>query len=406
MKYKLETKEDIIAYLYFGYLPKATEYKLLKQICEAIDKYSFSSLKEEEISKLTYKFWDEGIIKGLENSEGKQIVLPLSGGFDSRFILGGLLKHISPNEIVAFTYGVPGSYNFEISKKIAQHTGIDHYLFDLNQVIFDEVELRSYIDLIDRPVPLFHSYLHYYPFKQFGQDKLFWSGVYGGEIISQYLNIDSNDEIEKQFVNKKKIGTSKITGIDYTSFLPDIPLELKNKIHYSDTLNFASRQEAYITPVNLFNKYSFVTPFSYEKFISLLFQIDRSYRVEARLAKSIAHQYYPELFKIPLDKKGGLPINPSIFDVIKKYFKLGIGNYIFPYFGLEKKYKNINAVEFDKIYKENNLFSKMIDDKNEEFLTDPRMRYFDLKNNTHNTYDLLSRSSACILMQYQSKIER
>lgn len=69
----------------------------------------------------------EGLDKSAESSvrrlaeyaEGRQIVIPLSGGYDSRLI-ALLLKRIGYDNILTFTYGVPGNKESEYSRQVAE----------------------------------------------------------------------------------------------------------------------------------------------------------------------------------------------------------------------------------------------------------------------------------------------
>lgn len=60
--------------------------------------------------------------------------MSLSGGLDSRAILGGLISAGLKDSIVTVTFGTPGTYDFDIGKKIATELGIKHELIDLTSV--------------------------------------------------------------------------------------------------------------------------------------------------------------------------------------------------------------------------------------------------------------------------------
>lgn len=53
----------------------------------------------------------------------RQIVVPLSGGYDSRLIVT-LLKRLGYNNILTFTYGVPGNKESQYSKQVAEALGL------------------------------------------------------------------------------------------------------------------------------------------------------------------------------------------------------------------------------------------------------------------------------------------
>lgn len=66
---------------------------------------------------------DECVNRLIEYAAGRQIVVPLSGGYDSRLILIKL-KQLGYKNILAFTYGRPGNKDSKYSKEIAGALGV------------------------------------------------------------------------------------------------------------------------------------------------------------------------------------------------------------------------------------------------------------------------------------------
>jgi asparagine synthase (glutamine-hydrolysing) len=65
----------------------------------------------------------EGVFRRLLASvEGRQIVVPLSGGYDSRLI-GVSLRDLGAKDVVCYSYGVPGNWESRISKELAEYLG-------------------------------------------------------------------------------------------------------------------------------------------------------------------------------------------------------------------------------------------------------------------------------------------
>ncbi|HUO41842.1 MAG TPA: asparagine synthase-related protein [Methylomirabilota bacterium] len=66
-------------------------------------------------------------------ADGRTIVVPLSGGLDSRLIVL-MLKKIGYDAVVAFTYGRPGNRESNISRKVAARLGVPwHFIPYTNQ---------------------------------------------------------------------------------------------------------------------------------------------------------------------------------------------------------------------------------------------------------------------------------
>lgn len=80
----------------------------------------------------------------------KQVAIPLSGGYDSRLVLNGLIKAgVDKSKIVAFTYGSIDNADAILSKKVANAVGVKHYFIEYNTKKakrFFAKEIKKYCD--------------------------------------------------------------------------------------------------------------------------------------------------------------------------------------------------------------------------------------------------------------------
>lgn len=78
----------------------------------------FSEPEEELLNRL-----DETFVRVfqrlIESTNGRQIVVPLSGGLDSRIIVA-MLKRLGVEDVICFTYGKKGNREAEISRQVAE----------------------------------------------------------------------------------------------------------------------------------------------------------------------------------------------------------------------------------------------------------------------------------------------
>lgn len=58
----------------------------------------------------------------LDSAQGRPIVVPLSGGYDSRLI-GVSLRDLGARDVLCYSYGVPGNWESKISKELADYLG-------------------------------------------------------------------------------------------------------------------------------------------------------------------------------------------------------------------------------------------------------------------------------------------
>ena len=74
---------------------------------------------------------DTAVERVLQETDGRQLLVPLSGGLDSRLLAVWLKRHGARN-VVTFTYGVPGSTEVAISRGVAEALGMDWFTVDLD----------------------------------------------------------------------------------------------------------------------------------------------------------------------------------------------------------------------------------------------------------------------------------
>lgn len=65
----------------------------------------------------------------IESAKGRQIVVPLSGGLDSRIIVA-MLKRLGVEDVICFTYGKKGNREAEISRQVAEALGYRWYFVE------------------------------------------------------------------------------------------------------------------------------------------------------------------------------------------------------------------------------------------------------------------------------------
>lgn len=77
----------------------------------------------DELIPLAHKEMEGAVERMIRVADGSLIAVPLSGGYDSRFILLTLKKLGYPH-LMAFTYGVPGNGEAAVSKRVAEALGV------------------------------------------------------------------------------------------------------------------------------------------------------------------------------------------------------------------------------------------------------------------------------------------
>src|SRR5690606_15813669 len=98
------------AFLYFGYVPDP-EMSLPAHL--AIEECDVPDV-QTDLVEAADQILDHAVVHYLKKCGGRAThLVPLSGGIDSRILLGALLRHVSPREIRTVTFGTPGAWDYD-----------------------------------------------------------------------------------------------------------------------------------------------------------------------------------------------------------------------------------------------------------------------------------------------------
>lgn len=125
---------------------------------ELYDEYIFRNEKKikrtsKELIEILYKIFED-FFNEIESD--KKILIPLSGGFDSRIIAFMLKEFGFENRAFAFCYGQKDAEEVNVSKNVAKRLGIDWYFIEYNEQFINDIIFSD----------LFNKYIDFY--KGFG----------------------------------------------------------------------------------------------------------------------------------------------------------------------------------------------------------------------------------------------
>jgi hypothetical protein len=317
----IETKVSTYErYLYFSYVPRTAEAALQWLNCDF--EYDFGLGVEDE------NWWIQEGVKALKKTMAEQVrhtdqnalhVLPLSGGLDSRAILGGLLENVPPSQIVATTYGIPGAWDFEIGKLIARKSGIRHEAIDLTNDKWDIDDLTRAASRLKLPVSVHQSYVRQKINDYFGKDCVYWSGfmgdAFGGSYLPEVPNTDKKEAI------RRLVNTAPTPNYKDQSFREEIIEEIllecpwdhlaNRKFSLDQQVDIGIRQNFLHRPLVLVDGFTFKTPFMTPTWGNFMVNVPYPWLLGFRLYKKIITEGYRELAKIPSTTNAGMPIPAS-----------------------------------------------------------------------------------------------
>ena len=308
-------------YLFFSYIPRQAEADLSWLNCDF--EYDFGKGIDDE------QWWvDEGV-KALKRTMAEQIastdehalhVVPLSGGMDSRVILGGLLENLPHSQIVAATYGIPGAWDFEIAKLLAHTLGIRHEIFDLSNDPWEVDDLNKAAVRLTLPVSVHQSYVRQKITNHFGKDCIYWSGFMGGTLTGSLLQrtpSPSKSKAIKEFISveatpnyqDERFRSELAIGIE-----DDFPWDRLNqrKLSFDRLLNFCLRQRFLTQPIVTVNGFRFMMPFIEKTWVNFMANVPYKWLLYQHLYRRIIGKSYKELARLPSRAMAGMPLDTSL----------------------------------------------------------------------------------------------
>jgi len=278
------------------------------------DKLKYENVPEDQLIDIGINLWNNAIEKQFVPNE--KHVVPLSGGLDSRAILGSLLKFTEAKNINTYTFGTPGTLDFEIGNKIAKKIGTNHKTLPLTEFRYNIDELLEVSGRVDHQTLLF---LHP-PVSMV--DHLFadhnvWSGtiidVFFGRHTHQKKAKNLKDAISNSFSENIFVNSIDLTNIDDHEYAKYISFDnTTENIHdYEHVIDLLNRQLKFIAPHVLMKGYNYKTLLN-DNLTDFALSMDSNLLDNQYLYKKMFLKEFPYLFSLPNKNSNGLSLNPSL----------------------------------------------------------------------------------------------
>ena len=348
-------KDAIVDFFLFGYLlgdktffehihqlPPASILEVSKNDMK-ITKYwdyeydeEYDARPQEELIEELGALWQRAVERRIKKDE--IIIIPLSGGLDSRAILAAALRCTSKDNIITFTFGEPGSFDFEIGKMIAEKAGVRNIPLVVEKEEFkwqNNTSMGDVEGMIDA-TPYF-AIRGYEEMGEYGNYML--SGYIGDFIMGSHMfpemiktNLVTDNDYEKasDLILEKDLlhSLSDIENLFSCSFYEKIenPIsknELKtnrNKnlsaIYFKHFLENHVDKYTYFTIFRYRHLFSYSNPFLDNDLVDFMRKTSPRLRFGQKLFRSMLLKKYPELFELPTKTNLGLRLdvgNTSLF---------------------------------------------------------------------------------------------
>jgi asparagine synthase (glutamine-hydrolysing) len=219
---------------YFDYKLKKVNNKKIGDVIEELDNINKNVFKDI-----------------IAKAAGRKILIPLSGGLDSRHVLTSLLQ-LNYQNIETFSYGVYGNYDAINARKIAKHLKVKWQMipsdFKAFENFYKQEERKNYWDFADDLImaPNLFSFLAIKEIsKQYPEEILIINGNAGDFLTGNHiptLNMDKkyssqeflNVIIMKHFShNKKLLSTENLKRLNQ-SVLEKEFLNIESRFNFND----------------------------------------------------------------------------------------------------------------------------------------------------------------------------
>lgn len=332
----INNKLAISSFLNFGYdityKPNLSfNYKKCKKLTEIPD---YKTSKDIFLSSIE---------RSIKNHNGN-IIVPMSGGLDSRALLAGLLEVCSAERLKTYTFGSKSSYDFEIGVGISQALGIECTSYNLAEYGFSEASLHETAAMFDRQTCLFY-HPPYELIKEKFQSDLFLIGFMGDPLAGSHLPQvpSSNDEhVYKTFCKKNQMVRScDLIDVESHMLSDVLPLPKSSTLPLTkeEYCDFEIRQLKYVYPHVMPKGLNCRSPFIDQAWFEHMLSIPDAVRWNQSYYNSFLINSFPTAFNYPCKNNFGLKLEEN--RVLSKLWK---GMHRFPFL----KQKTVNYQNFNK----------------------------------------------------------
>jgi asparagine synthase (glutamine-hydrolysing) len=350
----------------------------------SVEKERMFSCGYPQLKKMGGEMLERMFDRLIESIGNKPVALLLSGGYDSRLILSGLLKKGYKN-ITTFTYGNEKNNEHLLAKKVAEKLGVKwHYIsytesFIRNHFNWQEIDSYLWYASNGNSFPSLHEYFAIKEIRTNNlvpDDTIFIPGYMGdGWAGSQYVKVFSpylqREQVAKTFISAKffhhnGLNETKLQAKNYLEayIIQNYPrntiassifedLDLKERAS-KWTLNFAKAISFY--------GYEYRVPFMDKELLEFFSHIPSKYKIGKRLYDDILLSSYFNPMGIAFENE----FQASVNQIRIQHFKSKIRRYL-PH-SIKKLLQKKNDTSFYKVITDY-LYNKMRENGVEPYCT-------------------------------------
>ena len=182
----------------------------------------------------------------------KQHIVLLSGGWDSRLILGELMSRVEKRNIDTLSFGRPGQLDFDIGKEIAGRLSLSHEAFNLGKIDITWEDVCA--ACTDAPWVYYPDNVFNFLTRRHVSNKgaNVWSGFLGDPLTGSHLATSplNAEQAIQHFCRKQQRQSANILS-DYNPADSVPALHTESRLTFEDQLNLGLRQRGLISSLVL-----------------------------------------------------------------------------------------------------------------------------------------------------------
>lgn len=298
----------IQSYLKLGYFIDFDQDMLPFQV-ENINPSAYVGVPRAELERLAHEALLQSIERDFNTADDH--VVPLSGGYDSRLILAALREFVPADQIHTYTFGEPGSYDYELGTKVAKAAGTRHVTLPLRWSSWHRADLDHNALRSRGQGLLFYMHPTRLLEMMYGGTTM-WSGYAGDLVAGSKLHKDPapSEKVAQQryLQNRQFIRSVKLGHAENDDFVPYIAgvFTTPDIVSFDEQIMISEGLTKFTAPSVLNDYFKTHTPQFNTPWADFFFSIPSEFRLGQNLMLSGAHRFFPDLFDLPSKNAVGL----------------------------------------------------------------------------------------------------
>ncbi len=298
-------RASLLAYLRLGYVPG--DRTLFENVILPLESKAALLGAESSDEEYTSDRAKTLLLKAIERrwtGRGLQVV-PLSGGIDSRIILAALAEFTEHKNIHTYTYGVPGSYDFDIPNAIARYTKSQHRSFAASELHYDIDGLVRAAIATDANTEIFHPLVLNSVADHYGDSAVYWSG-YAGDLVGGGFDFPEGADPKENLIAYDSRG---LRFLDESVDRPIMPLittgaTMAPLVAPAEACFWENHVERYAAHHICRNDMTVETPLVDIDFVRYFYRAPPEHRREKRFYNGAFAESFPMFFEFPTKDYG------------------------------------------------------------------------------------------------------